>query len=255
MDSATQLELNAINRRFYAAIASEWSGKRKHPWPGWERVWNALPAERRAAMSGGLRVLDLGCGDGRLLAFLTQRASDVDYLGIDASAALLERARKRELAARSTWLEADFIMQPLPESALETQYDLICVFGVLHHVPAHERRVQLVRELASLLRDRGTLALTFWRLDEDPRFASRRVRFEDYNRSAQQPIALDQLEPGDTLLRWGDRDAPPRYCHFPGSEHIQALIETSGLHMLERFRADGHQNRLNEYVLLTAAHK
>jgi tRNA (uracil-5-)-methyltransferase TRM9 len=254
MDSATQLELNAINRRFYAAIAPEWSDKRKHPWPGWERVLAALPS---AANSGRPRVLDLGCGDGRLLAFLTQRLPDVEYLGIDASAALLERARMREHSTRAAWLEADFITQPLPELARKPRYDLICVFGVLHHVPAHARRVQLVRELASLLCKGGVLALTFWRLDEDPRFASRRVRFEDYNRSAEHPIALDQLEPGDSLLRWGERerDAPPRYCHFPSQEHTQALIAGSGLHLLERFRADGHRNRMNEYALLTSAHK
>lgn len=249
MDRATQLELNAINRRFYAAIAPEWSDKRKHPWPGWERVVRALPAAR----SGKHKVLDFGCGDGRLMTFLAERLPALDYVGLDASAALLARARARAHAAEHTWLEADFVANGLPKRVTHTQYDLICVFGVLHHVPARALRLQLVRELAALLCERGVLALTFWRLDEDPRFASRRVRFADYNERAHSPIALDQLEPGDTLLRWGEQDAPPRYCHFPSPEHTAPLIEASGLRELERFRADGHRDRMNEYVLLTTA--
>ena len=254
MDSATQLELNAINRRFYAAIAPEWSDTRKRPWPGWERVLSAMRA-RSAADSGGLRVLDLGCGDGRLWPFLRERAPGLQYLGIDASAELLALARAREPSPHCTWLQADFIAQPLPQPALEAHHDLICVFGVLHHVPSQARRAQLLRELAALLRADGVLAVTVWRLDEDPRFSSRRMRFEDYNRSAEHPIALDQLEPGDTLLRWGAHNAPPRYCHFPTPALLQTLVEVSGLRVLERFRADGHEDRMNEYLLLTTAHK
>ena len=257
MDRATQLELNAINRRFYAAIASEWSDKRKHPWPGWQRVLHVLQA--RLAAHGGerhsARVLDLGCGDGRLWEFLRERVPGLAYLGVDASRELLEHAHARAPSPDCAWLEADFVAQSLPQPVLEARYDLICLFGVLHHVPSQARRVQLLRELAARLDTDGVLALTLWRLDEDPRFASRRVRFEDYNRSAELPIALEQLEPGDTLLRWGTHNAPPRYCHFPDPTQTHNLIRDSGLCLLERFRADGHANRMNEYLLLTAAHK
>jgi len=252
MDRATQLELNAINRRFYAAIAPEWSDKRKRPWPGWARVLSRLRELRPAAESGTLRVLDLGCGDGRLAAYLSDHVPQLDYLGVDVSAPLLERARAR--APQQRFLEADFLSTPLAALSGAGAHDLVCVFGVLHHVPGYAQRLQLLRELAALLDARALLALTVWRLDEDARFASRRVRFEDYNRSAAQPIALDQLEPGDTLLRWGSGDAPPRYCHFPDRSELDALIGASELRELERFRADGHGDRMNEYVLLTTPH-
>jgi hypothetical protein len=124
------------------------------------------------------------------------------------------------------------------------------VLGVLHHVPGRTARELLLRELASRLSPSGVLALTIWRLPDDPRFESRVVRFTDYNRTAAAPIALDQLEPGDTLLRWGSATAPVRYCHFPDARESDALLAASTLRIVERFHADGRGGRLNEYALL-----
>ena len=45
--------------------------------------------------SGARRVLDLGCGDGRLLAGMLQEGQFEEIVGVDASAAALERAARR----------------------------------------------------------------------------------------------------------------------------------------------------------------
>jgi 3' terminal RNA ribose 2'-O-methyltransferase Hen1 len=45
--------------------------------------------------SGARRVLDLGCGDGRLLAGLLTNGQFEEIVGVDASAAALERAARR----------------------------------------------------------------------------------------------------------------------------------------------------------------
>ena len=94
------------------------------------------------------------------------------------------------------------------------------------------------------------MVFTVWRLDEDPRFASRVVAFESYNQSAEELLDLEQLEPGDTLLRWDDQAESPRYCHFPDAAELSQLIAATGLVECERYRADGHLSRMNEYVVL-----
>jgi hypothetical protein len=94
------------------------------------------------------------------------------------------------------------------------------------------------------------LVLTVWRLDEDPRFDSRIIDIEQYNQSAGEPIDPSQLEAGDRLLGWDGKPCP-RYCHFPDEAELSQLISSTGLALRERFRADGHQNRMNEYVVLT----
>jgi tRNA (uracil-5-)-methyltransferase TRM9 len=244
MDRATQLALNALNQRFYASIADEWSESRKHPWPGFARVLASAPS------AGPLRVLDVGAGDGRFAHYLYEREAEAHYLGCDASAALLARARARTLGPHARFLQLDFFRQSLTAALSGQRFELICLLGVLHHVPGQEQRVRLLRELASHLTASGVLALTFWRFDEDERFASRALSFRDYNEHNPEPISVSQLEPGDTLLRWGSAGAPPRYCHFPPPAAREQLIAASTLRISERFHADGRTDRLNEYVLL-----
>lgn len=258
MDEATQLALNAINWRFYAAIAGEWSDTREHPWPGFERIVAAVRCEPP------WRVLDLGCGDGRFGQFLHDALGpnpdrdhcatpSIDYLGVDASSELLSHACARELGPNYRFMQADFVTSPPSAAGASGPFDLIAVLGVLHHVPASARRRALLHELAQQLAPGGVLALTFWQYRDDPRFASRVVSFEDYNRMTETPIALDQLEPGDTLLRWGSGSAPPRYCHFPDADEVLQLLAATGLQLATRFRADGRGEQLNEYALLTSA--
>lgn len=250
MKRETVLALNALNQAFYAAIAPEWSESRRHAWPGFERVW----ALARACVPSprALRVLDVGAGDGRFAAFLeAQRpaAEPYAYLGIDASERLLDHARQRGLGDRVRFECADFLRD---ERALPRErFELVALFGVLHHVPGFERRRQLLADLAQRIAPGGVLAITFWRLDRDPRFEKRVRSFTDYNRHAAEPIDEADLEPGDTLLAWGDQSAL-RYCHFPDARETEALIAATGLPVVDRFEADGRGDALNEYVVFDA---
>jgi SAM-dependent methyltransferase len=249
MNQATALALNAINRRFYAAHAAEWVEKRSTPWPGFVRLCERLPA--LAADSGKLRVLDVGAGHGRLAAELARGELPIEYCGLDFGTELLANARRRGLGPRFEFRTGDFVGDPNWQSQLGEQYDFIALLGVLHHVPGHARRRQLLSEVAARLARPGLLALTFWRLPEDPRFASRVIPIDRYNAAAPEPIDPAQLEDGDVLLRWGHAPVPTaRYCHFPSVSETDRLLGATGLRVIERFFADGRGEQLNEYVLL-----
>ena len=57
-----------------------------------------------------------------------------------------------------------------------------------------------------------------------------------------------QLEPGDTLLRFGaNPEAAPRYCHQVSEAEFATWSETAGLVFLDDFRADGAEGDLNRY--------
>src|SRR4051794_22479778 len=194
MQPSTMYALNALNHAFYESIADEWQASRKAPWPGFSRVLDALPAPARS-------VLDVGAGDGRFGAFLLERAPSVlEYLGIDASQALLRRAHARALGTAYRFEHGDFVHSDGWEPA--TQFSLVVLFGVLHHVPSRARGEHLVQRMAARVAAGGCLALTFWRLQDDARFERRVWPLASYNQTAQQPIPPDDLEPGDTLLHW-----------------------------------------------------
>lgn len=57
--------------------------------------------------SSPTRILELGCGTGRLTAALTERFPKARITAIDMSAAMLQRASQRLPAAQVTWRQAD----------------------------------------------------------------------------------------------------------------------------------------------------
>jgi tRNA (uracil-5-)-methyltransferase TRM9 len=253
VDRATRLALNTLNRDFYAREAQAFRAARREPWPGFARVLARLRAA--ASVPGASRpqaVLDVGSGDGRFAQYLSDAlGSELDYTGVDASLELTAHARARGLGAAFRFEARDFV-EADPDAALpDGPFVLIALFGVLHHVPGQNARRELLRALARRLLPGGLLAFTFWRLDGDARFDSRVIDWSEHNGRASTPIALAQLERGDTLLRFGQAEAP-RYCHFCDPVETEELVGCTELTLLDRFRADGRGNQLNEYVVLSA---
>lgn len=94
------------------------------------------------------RVLDLGCGDGRLTTYLGAAA----LTAADVSPVALQRARSRLPGASIVELEPD---APLPFD--DGAFDLVLCAETIEHV----RDVQLLlSEVRRVLRPGGTLALT-----------------------------------------------------------------------------------------------
>lgn len=237
MRQETVEALRAVNRRFYRERASEFSRSRERPWSGWgeifERAGGLLPEHPR--------VLDVGCGNGRFARFLEARlGSGFDYCGVDESPLGLSEARKR-LCSRENmvFVEADFLEAPLSER----EFDLVVVFGVLHHVPGRQNRMGLLTRLSALLVPGGLLAFSVWRFDRYPRFRKKIMPWDEFRARTGIEIDLEDLEPGDHILTWGG--APPafRFCHAMSEEEEEDLVRSLPLDLVSRFDAGAEPNR------------
>ncbi|MGH0034475.1 MAG: methyltransferase [Myxococcota bacterium] len=243
MDLTTRRLLDGVNRRFYREHAVEFSATRGHPWPGWRRVVEDLPVPADRPLD----VLDVGCGNGRLVMWLAEAyPGALRYTGTDSSVPLLEEARRRHRShAWAHFAPCDFIAQP-PATALPGgPFDWIAVFGVLHHVPSFERRRELLEAAGHRLEVGGRLTVSLWQFVHSPKFQRRMLPWEDSG------LAVDpaQLERGDHLLRWGDAGAF-RYCHFVDDAEWAELARATGLRETTHFDADGAEARSNRYVVL-----
>jgi SAM-dependent methyltransferase len=249
LDSNTIRALNAINRRFYRDRAREFSQTRDAPWPGWTRLMESLGD---GTASAPLHVLDVGCGNGRFARFLRERGRAFRYLGVDASAALLDHARARLADSPDIeFAQTDFVETSLDGLRAEKDFSLIVLFGVLHHVPGRERRVSLLQSLARRLTPDGRLAATAWQFQAFQRFRDRLLPWDRFNRESDDPIDTSQLETGDHLLPWGPSPgAAVRFCHFSDETEMQALVSDAGLACLKTWLADGREGDLNRYYLL-----
>ncbi|MCP4203997.1 MAG: class I SAM-dependent methyltransferase [bacterium] len=252
MKASTVAALERINREFYRRRAAEFSDTRSRPWPGWQRV---LELVRRNLDSQRISILDLGCGNGRLLPELGRALGgdkqEVSYLGVDVSAPLLAIAARAGQADRAAALRvprlvaADLVARPLAELEPAASFDLIFNFGLMHHVPSFGARRRLLAESAGRLRPGGVLAVSFWQFGDRERFRRRLVSW----RAAADRVDPGDLEAGDCLLAWGDSGAV-RYCHFANEAEAEALVEELELERLSSFREDGVSRDLNLYYVL-----
>lgn len=229
MDNATIQRLNAINREFYRTTADDFDQTRGQAWPGW---FNVLPHLRAP-----VTVLDVGCGNGRLGVFLSQHIEVAHYHGIDSSPALLEHAQTALAHLPSVTLDLRDIVDNPPDTGA---YDLVALFGVMHHIPGAQQRLDLIRALAQRVRPGGLLAFACWRFYEFERFRNRIVAWPD-------DIAV---EAHDYLLDWRRGQTALRYCHYVDDAEHAALVAATGLAELESYRADGFSGTVNQYSLL-----
>jgi SAM-dependent methyltransferase len=250
MRDATALALNALNQALYADRADEWDAVRERPWRGFLRV-----AERLLALARDpLRLLDVGCGNGRFAQALAAPCASagvaLEYVGVDASEPLLLRARAR-LPARAQLVRADFVASA-PDAVLPAgPFDAVVLFGVLHAVPGFARRRALLEAACARLAPGGLLALTRWRFAECPERRRRIAPWpvpEPGARAADLEIDPADLEPGDHLLAFGNRGAL-RYAHATSEAELEALFAGLPLERVEDWTDDGAERRENHYAL------
>lgn len=233
MNKETIAELNAINRNFYEITATEFDQTRGRAWAGWERLLQYIQAP--------LSVLDVGCGNGRFAVFLAENLNtEIDYHGIDNNPQLLAYAEK-SLAEydniTATMSEHDVITQALPTG----RYDLVVLFGVIHHVPGAENRRQFLKMLSEHVNKNGLLVFAAWRFFEYERFTKRLVDWD----------ASMQVEKHDYLLDWRRGERALRYCHYVDDDELDDLVAATKMKEIARYRADGSDNAMNVYVVLS----
>lgn len=235
MNTETIKHLNAINRTFYQTTAADFDQTRTTAWVGWTRLLEYLPRTEP------LRVLDVGCGNGRFGVFLAEQGRRSVYHGVDNNAALLGYAQTALSPLSNVTVsleERDIVENPLADG----EYDLVVCFGVLHHIPGAVQRLQFMRELAGRVASGGILAFACWRFYEYERFKARVVAWD-------AELAA-QVEAGDMLLDWRRGERALRYCHYVDDAEHAGLVAAAGLRETVSYRADGEDGRLNQYSIL-----
>jgi SAM-dependent methyltransferase len=239
-----------MNRKFYRVTVQNFDESRGRFWAGWKRLI-ALHAvvemmQRLAAEGKPLRVLDLGCGNGRFGRFLGKSLTmPIVYHGVDNNATLLDRAADdlRAYPTVTATLELRDIVDDPPDAGA---YDLVVLFGVVHHMPGAAYRRELVCKLAERVDAGGVFVLTAWCFYEYERFREKIVAW---------PSDLER-EQGDYLMDWRrghDANSILRYCHYVDAEEQAILAAATGLAEIASFRADGHTDDINRYSVLQRA--
>jgi sarcosine/dimethylglycine N-methyltransferase len=157
---------------------------------------------RRAGVTAGTSVLDMGSGTGGPACYLARQLG-CHVLGIDLSAVGHEQAVVRAREAGLSHL-VQFRLGDLHTASLEpASFDVILSFDVWCHVP---RREALLQRCATLLRPGGRLAL--------------------YDHVARQPMPPEQRQHFCALWRFPSLETPRSYLEAVQAAGLRPLYHT-----------------------------
>lgn len=236
VEEETVNKLLEINRIFYSQFSDDFSDSRSG---------DRLDLDPfRHYLSDGIRLLDIGCGNGRLAVALEKAGFALDYFGIDGSAELVAFANSQADSFQS--VRAQFHVANLVPFSWRgaishyAPFDVILSLAVLHHIPSFDLRSQIITEIRSLLKPGGIFVMSNWQFTHSDRL---RKKIRDWSQVGLDPT---QLDPDDYLLDWKRGGTGYRYVHLVTESEGVALARSAHMNVLTQFYAD---NDLNLYSI------
>lgn len=199
----------------YTSIAEGFDMSRATPWPEFDlflRFLKLTPPKGadRLRKQKKIRLLDVGCGNGRLADFLKNQP--IKYTGVDNNRKLLEIAKKKYPKAMFRY--ADALKLPFPPRS----FDSVWCIAVLHHIPP-ELHLRALKEICRMLKKNGTLMLTVWHLWQP--------KYKKYINA----------KTGRALIPWGVDKKIHRFYYAFRPAQLRQLLKTAGFSTLKKVRS------------------
>ena len=136
-------------KKVYNKISKSFSETRTFPWPEFKEFLKHIPTNAK--------VLDIGCGNGRLYNSLQEK--NINYTGVDLSDKLLDIAQKKYPNLR-------FICDDMSQlnSIKNEKFDAIFFIASFHHLESKEKRIKTLLKAKSILSPQGKIFMTNWNL-------------------------------------------------------------------------------------------
>lgn len=226
----------------YDFLANEFNRTRQFVWPELKTL--------AAYVKDGDQVLDLGCGNGRLLVVLTDK--NINYLGLDNCSTLIQSAQAKWGGQNNV----KFAKQSLLDlsNIATNSYDAVFLIAVLHHLPGRKLRRQVLQEVKRILKPGGHLLMTNWNFYQKK---FRHYRYNLYYRLKNMPLSL-VLNFREIYFPWQHPTRTIyRYCHVFSLKEIEALLCQADLALAENklIHKGGVAHLNNGWNIVTAAVK
>lgn len=143
-------------KKFYNEAGAYFSKSRQKTYGSSGATWQETRPYLKQ-LSGGDNVLDIGCGNGRLL---TGIKTPIDYTGVDFSEKLLDEAKK--LHPNKRFILGDITDKDTWEKL--GKYDATFCIATLHHIPTKKEQIFVLRQIGSHLKSDGFVYITLWNM-------------------------------------------------------------------------------------------
>lgn len=209
MDQHTAQKLINKTRDDYNLIAEQFASTRHYVWGDFAKTTKEIDFANK-------KVLDLGCGNGRIFEFLTDKKIS-GYFGIDQSEELVKIAKNR-------YPEGHFIIGNILETPYKNeQFDIVICLATLHHVPTGKLRNQAIGEIYRILKPGGILLMTNWYFWNKPKYL-------------KMLVADTSLPFGDFMMPWKlgtGKKRTERYFHAWTKAETKKRLRTNGFEKIK----------------------
>lgn len=223
-------EILEKNKKDWEELADNFSQTRHNPWLEFDGF--------QLYVKTGDKILDLGCGNGRLYEWLKNKR--VEYIGVDQSKELIKIAEGRAIKQfnKPKFIVSDALN--LENKFSENSFDVIFSIAFLHHLPSEELRLKVLKDCFSFLKPNGFIIFTVWNLYQ-PRLI---WKYKILRKNAFIPFKQKEK----TIKRY--------YYVFNKRELIK-LFEKTGFKIIDCYyvRKGERDNWLRSYNLVLIAQK
>ncbi|MFH0834128.1 MAG: methyltransferase domain-containing protein [Patescibacteria group bacterium] len=145
---------------FYDFNAKSWDASRQNAWGEFEFAKDLLRSKK---------ILDAGCGNGRLNFWLKANKFSGAYFGVDSSKKLIALAKKNFPYQKFTICDLRELTPEISRGLTGKLPDAVFCIAVLHHLENSADQKKALQNLYDSLRPGGKIFLTTWNLWQ-PRF-------------------------------------------------------------------------------------
>ena len=254
MNHQTEKELLNIVKQNYSAIAADFNETRKkYLWPEIAKLLQDVKV--------GSSLLDVGCGNGRLVEAL--KDSNINYLGIDSCPELIKLAQNNyqtpsddinkdtnpatttpNSSPNSQLPTSSFLVGDILELSKipELNFDCVACIAVLHHLPGRQLQLDALKQLKNKVAPNGRIIITTWNLWQQKKFLRKIIKFY-----LLRLLKKNKMDFGDILFDWQGKDKifSQRYYHAFTSWQLKSLAHGAGL-KIEKL----YQDKFNYYLVL-----
>jgi len=151
MNSSYAKNLIEETKEYFNKNAESFSASREKNWPEIE--------ELKKYIKKGEKVLDLGCGNGRL--FKLFKGKNIKYIGVDFSEKMIQKAKEKH---GDHFQVADIFNLPFSDNYFYSIWSI----AVFHHIPSKELQIKALQEIKRVLKKNGKIIMTCWHLFKFP---------------------------------------------------------------------------------------
>ncbi len=231
----------AQTHKIYNQIASDFSSTRSRSWPGFNFIQDYV--------KDGISVLDLGCGNGRMAELFKNYR--LQYLGLDDSEQLIRLAQERYADCRHLQFQVKNILEP---GLADSQYDLVLLIAVLHHIPTHELRLKVLHQIYTSLKPGSYLIVSTWNLFQLKYFTQYALSWFNVKHKLKYRAWSYQ----DFFVPWKmTGDVKVRYAHAFTKPELRRLLKQVGFEIKTLdYQLKGRPvSRLQGHNLIAVAYK